>query len=80
MTIDSLHLRSERAWCALQEIGGTRTLYLAPNQGLRWLKRHERGEPGWREVGTYRKSVALDQLIGDVFATYEESRRHHGHG
>lgn len=81
MTIDSLEVKVERAWCALQEIRSKRVVYLTATPGIRFLLPGQQPQDGWHRVGEYSWTVGLDQLRAAVFATYERTwRASHGHG
>lgn len=80
MTEDSLNLRVERAWCALQEIHSKRVLYLTPGYALRWLAPGQPAPEGSHLVGEFNWTVGLLQLREHVFAVYERTwRASHGH-
>lgn len=70
MTVEALELEIERAWVAMANFSGQRTLYLCESGRLRWGWVVDR-QAGAHEVGTYRQDVALSDLREDVFFIYE---------
>lgn len=72
MTTEALELEVERAWVALANLYGLRTLYLTSTNRLRWGWVADRAHEV-TEVGTYTRAVPLQDFREDVFFAYEQS-------
>lgn len=72
---DALEIKIEEAWVALTKMPPKRrrTLYLTRNRNIVW------GDNGTRnshlqEIGTYNRTVTLEDFRGDVFWASERVR------
>lgn len=75
---EALEIEIERAWVAMHRFSGERTLYLTDTGRLRWGWVADRASHA-REVGTYTRSVPLEDLRADVFFIFESCKgRRHG--
>lgn len=75
---ESLEVQIENAWVELCESHRPIAFYLSPRGRLiRGIDRGARSMSN-TEIGTYTRSVRLEQFREDVFFVYEETRRAHG--